>query len=91
VFGDEGRRKEPSLLPLADLRRAVLGSVVNLISAKLPADEAALARMMKSDHDKLALELVREGVAGAMPAIGEHLQRALKNTTTLSQALVTGK
>jgi len=87
VFGDEGRRKEPSLLPLADLRRALLGSVVNLIAAKMPADEAALARLMKNGHDKLALELVREGVAGAMPTIGEHLQRALKNTGALMQTL----
>jgi hypothetical protein len=91
VFGEEGQRKEASLLPLADLRRALLGSVVNLIAAKLPADEAVLAQMMKSDHDKLALELVREGVAGAMPAIGEHLQRALKNTTALTHALVAGQ
>ena len=89
VFGeDTGARKEPSLLPLGDLRRALLGSVVNLIAARLPQDEAELARLMSAEHDKLALELVREGLAGAMPALNDHLQRALKNTAAIAQSLV---
>jgi hypothetical protein len=61
--------------------------VVNLIAAKMPADEAALTRLMKNGHDKLALELVREGVTGAMPTMVEHLKRALKNTSALTQTL----
>jgi hypothetical protein len=88
VFGEaDDAKKEPTLLPLADLRRALLGSVVNLLAAKLPEDEAALAKMMKADHDKLALELIGEGIAGAMPAINDHLERALKATTAMVQAL----
>ncbi len=90
--GDEqAKRRAPHLLPTADLRRALLGSVVNLIAAKLPDDENELARLMKAGHDKLAAELVREGIAGAMPAIGEHLQRALKTTTALTKALLAAK
>jgi hypothetical protein len=85
--GETDRRKEPSLLPLTQLRRAVLGSVVNLIATKLPSDEAAIARVMKEGHDKLAMDLVREGVAGAMPAINDYLQRAIKGTDAQLRAL----
>jgi hypothetical protein len=92
VFGDEqAKRKTPTLLPVVELRRALLGSVVNLIAAKLPDDEASLARLTKEGHDKLAAELVREGLAGAMPAIGDHLSRALKATTALTKTLIAGK
>jgi hypothetical protein len=92
VFGEsKDKRKAPNLLPLAELRRALLGSVVNLIAAKLPDDDEALARLMKGEHDTLAMELLREGVAAAMPAIGDHLQRALKGTTALTKAVIAGK
>jgi hypothetical protein len=37
------------------------------------------------------MELLREGVAGAMPAINDHLQRALKGTTALAKALLAAK
>jgi hypothetical protein len=91
-LGDEqAKRKSPDLLPTADLRRALLGSVVNLIAAKLPDDDKQLARLMKEGHDKLAAELVREGITGAMPAIGDHLQRALKATTALTKAMLATK
>ena len=92
VFGDaQTKRKAPTLLPVVELRRALLGSVVNLIAAKLPDDEESLARLTKEGHDKLAAELVREGLAGAMPAIADHLQRALKATTALTKTLIAGK
>jgi hypothetical protein len=92
VFGEpQDARKEPSLLPLSELRRALLGSVVNLLAAKLPQDAEALAKMMKGGHDQFASELVAEGIAGAMPAIGDHLQRALKNTGAMLPALLKGR
>ena len=91
VFGSEqGKRRAPSLLPLPNIRRALLGSVVNVVAAKLPQDEVALARMMKSDHDKLAVELIREGVNAAIATIGEHLQSAIKQTTALTKELLAG-
>lgn len=81
-----GKRAEPSLLPLHDMRRAILGSLVNLLAHKLPADEEKLAGLMKGG-DKLARDLIAEGLSGARQAIGDYLQRALKQTTVLAQAI----
>lgn len=87
---DAGEKQPPAptLLPLADLRRAVLGAMVNLLAAKLPADPQRLAEMMKGEHDKLAAALSRDALAAAMPVMGEHLQKALKNTSTAAKALL---
>ncbi|HEY6287869.1 MAG TPA: hypothetical protein VIW48_00335, partial [Nitrospiraceae bacterium] len=43
---DQEKRTEPSLLPLHDIRHAILGSVVNLLTHKLPADEEKLAGLL---------------------------------------------
>lgn len=85
----EGRdkRSEPFLLPLQDMRRAILGSVVNLLAHKLPEDEEKLASLMRGGHDDTASELIVEGIHGAEKAIGDYLQRALKNTMTLTEML----
>ena len=79
--------REPSLLALHDLRRAVLGSVVNLLAHRLPADEERLASLLKDGHDSLAPELISEGVRGAEQAIDEYLERALDHTTALVHAI----
>lgn len=81
------KRGDPSLLPLADLRRALLGSVVNLLAHKLPTDEAQLEQVMK-EHDGLARELVAEGVRAALPAITRRLQGGLKAATAFVKVLV---
>lgn len=81
------KRSEPSLLPLQDMRRAILGSVVNLLADKLPEDEERLAGLMRGGHDDLAFKLVSEGIRGAEKAIGDYLQRALKNTVSLTEML----
>jgi hypothetical protein len=84
---DQEKRAEPSLLPLHDMRRAILGSVINLLAHKLPADEENLAGLLKKEHDKLARDLIGEGVSGAEQAINDYLQRALKQTTVLAKAI----
>jgi hypothetical protein len=88
---DRQKASESSLLPLHDMRRAILGSVVNLLAHKLPADEEQLTGLMKQGHDRLARELVVEGINGAELAINEYLQRALKTTTNLAQAIAAKK
>lgn len=84
---DQEKRAEPSLLPLHDMRRAILASVVNLLAHKLPADEEKLAGLLKKEHDKLARDFIVEGISGAEQAIHEYLQRALKQTTILAKAI----
>jgi hypothetical protein len=80
------KRSEPSLLPLQDMRRAILGSVVNILADKLP-DEEKLAGLMRGGHDDLAFKLVSERICGAEKAIGDYLQRALKNTMSITEML----
>ena len=66
---DQEKRTEPSLLPLHDIRRAILGSVVNLLAHKLPADKEKLAGLLKKEHDTLARDLISEGISGAEQAL----------------------
>ena len=87
AFGEGDKRSEPSLLPLHDLRRAILGSVVNVIAAKLPADEEKLADLMRGGHDDLAASSIAEGISGAEKSIADYLSRAVKNTVGLANAL----
>jgi len=84
---DREKLTEPSLLPLHDMRRAILGSVVNLLAHKLPADEERLADLFAKGRDKLAQDLISEGIKGAEQAINDHLRRTLKQTTTLAEAI----
>lgn len=82
-------RKEttaPSMLPLADLRYAMLGAVVNQIAETLPADAEKLAGMMK-DHERLAAETVRTGLHGALPTIAARMQHELKQLDGLQRAI----
>jgi hypothetical protein len=87
----QDKRAAPSLLPLADVRRALLGAVVNLIATKLPVDPVALAKLLKDGHDKLAQQLPREAISATLPVVVDYLQRALRNTTALTKGLVAGK
>lgn len=85
-YGREDK-PEPSLLQLADLRRAVLGSMVNVIAHHLPADEEKMADLMGDGHDQIADKLVKEGVQAAGLAIHDHLERALKYTQAQARAI----
>lgn len=81
-------RAETGWLPLQDLRRAILGSVVNLLADKLPEDEEKLASLLRQGHDGLAASLITEGVSAAEKTIGGYLQSALKQTTLLTESLM---
>lgn len=87
VQGEEKEGREPSLMPLQDMRRAILGSVVNLLAQNLPENEEKLAEMMRKGHDELSAKLLSEGVRGAEKSIGDYLQVALRNTTSFTKAL----
>lgn len=87
----QDKRAQPTLLPVADVRRALLGAVVNLIATKLPADATAVAKLLKGGHDKLASELPREAIAATLPVIGDYLQQALKNTASITKSMLAGK
>lgn len=86
ALGEE-RRSEPTLLPLQEMRRAILASVVNLIAANLPDDEEKLARVLREGHDDLASKTIVEGIRGAEQAINTHLQGAIKNITDFTRTL----
>jgi hypothetical protein len=84
-------RAEPSLLPLQEMRRAVLGSMVNVIAHHLPADEEKLADLMGDGHDEVAARLLPEGVRAADLAINDYLERAMKHTRELAKAIQQGR
>jgi hypothetical protein len=87
--GDE-REKEESLLPLQDLRRAIFGSVVNVIARDLPEDEAQLEKLLRDlTHDRVE-KLMAEGVRGAEQSILEYVQRAYEKTGSEIGALRAG-
>jgi hypothetical protein len=73
------QRKEgvESLLPVADMRRAVFASLVNLLADKLPRNERELEAIIK-DHDRVALDTIGESLKAAEAAIAVQLERALK-------------
>ncbi|RDZ27726.1 hypothetical protein [Lysobacter silvisoli] len=75
-----------SLLPLQDMRRAVLGTFVNLLAAKLPEDEQKLASIMR-DHDGLAIEGIAESLRAAEAVIVEQIGKALEATAGQLQTL----
>lgn len=84
-------KAEPSLLPLAELRRAVLGSMVNVVAHHLPADEEKLADLMNDGHDHVAAKLLPEGMRMAELAIHDFLERALKTTALQAKAMQGGR
>lgn len=83
-----GPQRSPAalLLPLQDMRRAVLGTFVNLLAAKLPEDEQKLASIMR-DHDGLAIEGIAESLRAAEGVIVEQIGKALEATAGQLQTL----
>ncbi|HET9220018.1 MAG TPA: hypothetical protein VFR18_23770 [Terriglobia bacterium] len=84
---EKSKRPEPTLLPIQDLRRAIFGSVVNLLAEKLPEDEEKLVTLLRDGHEELAVKLIVEGIRGAEISMTEYLQRSLKTTMSIVESL----
>jgi len=88
---EKGTQHEPTLLPLQNMRRAILGSVVNQLAHHLPEDEEKLTDMLQERQGELAGKLLMEGIHNAEQAMGDYLQQALKHTTAIAKTLHAGK
>jgi len=85
--GKDRERNAYTLLPVAELRRAVFGSLVNLLAAELPEDERELTKSLKRFDEDRALKVMTEAVRGAQQSINEYLQRAFESTGAAVKAL----
>lgn len=83
----KARSQNSTLLPLQDIRRVFLGSIVTVMHHQIPADETAYATLQKRGRDKFATELLTQGVRGAETAIFDYLQDAIKGTSQQFMAL----
>lgn len=88
---DASKEPEPSLLPLQDVRRVILGSIINQLAHKLPEDETKLAALFKRPQPKLVDTVIADAIENAEQSIGDYLQRALKQTAALTKAIQTKK
>lgn len=84
--GEVFRESERSLLPVQNIRRVIFASVINVIASKLPDDPKKAERLLKKGHDKLATEVIDEGIRGAEQAIDVFLEDALKQTAAMAKA-----
>lgn len=83
---ERDHRQDTSLLPVQDMRRAIFGSLVNLIAQEVPDDEKKLESMLKKGHD-LAPKHITEAVRAAETQIFEFVDRAIKRSTDLARSL----
>ncbi len=79
-----------SLLPVADLRRAMLGSLINVLVHRLPADRAKLESMLRDGVEDLAQKHFAEGLAAAEKGINEHLGKAMDQTASMVKSILAG-
>jgi hypothetical protein len=68
-----------SLLPLADMRRVVFASLVNVLADRLPPDEHELERLM-TGLDDLARRSIKTALVVAEGAISVYLEQALQKS-----------
>jgi hypothetical protein len=85
--GEQEKPSETTLLPLQELRRAVFGSIVNLLARELPEDEKPLARVIRGFDDDSGNKLLVEGLRGAQQSMTEYLGRALDRAGAEIKAL----
>lgn len=83
----EAKEPEPSLLPLQNIRRVILGSIVNQLAFRFPEDEGKLAALFERAQPKLVESVIGEAVNGAAQAIDDFLQVALKRTAALAKSI----
>lgn len=85
--GEQERPSETTLLPLQELRRAIFGSIVNVLARELPEDERALAKAIRSLSDDSGEKLLVEGLRGAQQSMTEYLGRAFDRAGAEIKAL----
>lgn len=81
-----GQRVDAGLLPVNDVRRVVLGALVNRFAEALPEDERKLEAMVKK-HDAIAVEATALALADAERASRDYLGKALAATQAQLKAL----
>lgn len=81
-----GERVDAGLLPVNDVRRVVLGALVNRFAEVLPEDERKLEALVKK-HDAIAVEATALALADAERASREYLGKALAATQAQLKAL----
>jgi hypothetical protein len=94
IGGGDKERQPPSqatLLPVADLRRVHLGSLINVLAHELPEDAQKLLAVMRDGQDGLADKLLAEGRQAAEPALKEYLPKVLDATISMTKAIVAGQ
>ncbi len=87
---DDGRKLpklKPGLLPVQDLRRAVLGSLVNLIAKEVPLDDKALQKVFGEGHNVAAEKWIPEAVRAAESVAAAQIDAQLKITSELIMAI----
>lgn len=76
------------LLPRADLRRAVLGELMNAIVRDLPDDPQKLAEVMRRNHDEIANKHVQLAVETGQRAVAGKMARARKELDAMFEGAV---
>lgn len=79
-------RLDAGLLPVNDVRRVVLGALVNRFAEALPEDERKLEALAKK-HDALTLEATRLALEDAERAALEHLGKGVAAARAQLKAL----
>lgn len=77
-----------TLLPLADMRRVVFASLVNVLADRLPLDEREIECRMKRD-ERWVVDAIAGALSAAEEAIVEHLSLALQRTSESCDLLST--
>ena len=81
-----GASVDAGLLPVNDMRRVLLGALVNRFAEALPEDERKLEAVAKQ-HDAVTLEATRLALADAERAALEHLGKGLAAARAQLKAL----
>ena len=76
------------LLPRADLRRAILGELMNAIVRDLPDDPQKLAEVMRRNHDEIANKHVQLAVETGQRAVAGKMARARKELDAMFEGAV---
>ncbi len=96
IVGDdkENRQQGPgqtTMLPVTDLRRVQLGSLINVLAHQLPDDPQKLLGVIRDGQGELVQKLFGEGHQAAEPAMKEFLTKSLDATVSMTKAILEGQ